>query len=267
MLKKVLDERGYWAKGKNSIISEVATQSANSHDAGVTAYRGKRLVVFEELSRKSTLDGAFLKDITGGAGVSLQVRECHGLHSEMMPWTAKVVLIFNQGNIPKIHDRDIDNLMTRALVIQHRSYFAKTEARYVERAGQPHLFKADRAVMDSIMPSAILNWILPAVAEICAGTFEELPQCQEWKRLLRQDNSDVLQWAAEHVRDEAGARLLLSEAWNSYQASGFGKAGRNDFRKSLKEEYAASVVEDKGHPSRAYLRGKMLAVVEESDME
>ena len=258
LLKLVLDEQGYWAKGKNPFITQAPTQSANAHDAGTEVYRNKRLAVFEELDRKHGLNSALLKDLTGGGDVTLQIRRPHATKSEMMPWTAKILMIFNESNVPKMDGRDTDDIiLNRALLIQHRSYFAKDDAKYQARHGQPYLFRADKEVLTQITPSAVLNWILPVAGAVQNG-FEELTQCGEWKQLLRQDNSDVLAWAADNIISQSGKRLLLADAWRSYQASGMGQTGRNDFRKLLKAEYNSVLVSDRKQPARDYLDGSTL---------
>ena len=261
LLKLVLDEQGYWAKGKNPFITQAPVQSANAHDAGTEVYRNKRLAVFEELDRKHGLNSALLKDLTGGGDITLQIRRPHAIKSEMLPWTAKILMIFNQASVPKMDGRDTDIILNRALLVQHRSYFAKDDAKYQARVGQPHLFRADKEVLAQITASAVLNWILPATASVADG-FEELTQCGEWKKLLRQDNSDVLGWAADAIHAQEGGRVVLSDAWRAYQAAGVGQTGRNEFRKLLKAEFASALVEDRKHPERAYIGGVSLGVHE-----
>ena len=100
-----------------------------------------------------------LKEVTGGP-TTLQVRAAHAVAPEPMPWTAKIILQFNEHNCPKFSTED-GALVERMLVVQHRSRFCSAQT-YQEHADQPNTFLADSAVLTQLKakPHVMLAWML-----------------------------------------------------------------------------------------------------------
>ena len=66
--------------------------------AGTEPFRGKRLVVAEELKHNMTLDDAMLKRLTGGITATVEDRKIGEGDWFKFLWTAGFLLIFNEGD-------------------------------------------------------------------------------------------------------------------------------------------------------------------------
>jgi phage/plasmid-associated DNA primase len=72
----------------------------DSHDAGLSIMRGKRLIVADKLKESMTLDDALLRRLAGG--ICKVKGRLHGSSDQFeFQWQAGFVLIFNEGDCPK----------------------------------------------------------------------------------------------------------------------------------------------------------------------
>ena len=207
----------YAVKGKESfLLSTGHVQNMNQHDSGWLDYRCKRLAAFEELESTHKLDMGRLKDVTGG-GTTIPVRKAHAVEAEEMEWTAKLMLAFNEGSMPRF-DCDDGAFARRMLVMQHRSSFLDADA--VAQSTLPHTYLKDEGVLDRMRqaPQKMLAWMLQGVRLYRAGRLDRIPTVMvEWRDELAAEYDDVGEWLAAHVHHQEGAYLRLPALWSEFQ--------------------------------------------------
>ena len=207
----------YVVKGKNAfLLSTGHVRDMNSHDSGWLDYRHKRLAYFEELGGNHSLDQGRLKDVTGG-GTSITVRQAHATVSEQMPWSSKLMLIFNEGSFPKF-DVDDGAFAQRMLVMQHRSAFLKPDA--LASTSQPHTYLADEGLKGRLKaaPHKILAWMLQGVYLYNDGRLDSIPESmQRWRTELVSEHDDTHDWLTAHVFKSPGSHVRLTELWRVYK--------------------------------------------------
>ena len=218
LLMRALRDGEYAVKGKPTFVYQEKTcQSINAHDGGILFFRGMRMCYFEELSDKQTLNKDRLKDLTGG-GTSVPVRAVHSPTTELMPWTAKIVLAFNHGDMPRFRATD-EALTRRMVVMRHRSHFAKDQADYDRLSEEPYTFKADPTREAAIQPAHMLSWMLEGLERYRQVGIKEAPSsCEAWKRALILEHDDVAAWAAEHLERKDDAWALLRDIVENFHA-------------------------------------------------
>ena len=209
----------YVVKGKNAfLLSTGHVRDMNSHDSGWLDYRHKRLAYFEELGGNHSLDQGRLKDVTGG-GTSITVRKAHATESEQMPWSSKLMLIFNEGSFPKF-DVDDGAFAQRMLVMQHRSAFLKPDALAATQA--PYTYLADEGLKGRLRaaPHKILAWMLQGVELYHDGRLDSIPATmQQWRSNLAAEQDPSVEWIAANVIKQPNAYVEVTKLWNDFRAS------------------------------------------------
>ena len=93
----------------------------NSHDAGIDGYKNARVVVAEEMSKSMILDVGFIKKIVS-TGEPMTGRACGSSSKFKYIWSAGLIVVFNQDNLPKVDPTD-DAFWARLFVVPFRSKF------------------------------------------------------------------------------------------------------------------------------------------------
>ena len=119
-----------------------------------------------------------------------------------MPWKAKVVLLFNEGKMPKFEAGE-GALIRRMLVVQHRSKFCD-EGTYQEEQQRPHTFLKDAVPPTTrFTPCVVMAWMLEGLARFRTAALGSVPiSVQGFKRDLVKEHDQVALWAEEAL--EAG---------------------------------------------------------------
>ena len=239
----------YVVKGKNAfLLSTGHVRDMNSHDSGWLDYRHKRLAYFEELGGTHSLDQGRLKDVTGG-GTSITVRKAHATESEQMPWSSKLMLIFNEGSFPKFDVED-GAFAQRMLVMQHRSAFLKPEA--LASTSAPYTFLADEGLKGRLKaaPHKILAWMLQGVYHYKSGRLDSIPaSMQQWRSNLAAEQDPSLEWLAANVAKDDGkdAYVDLTRLWGAFKASIPTSAQRKKLNAGRFKEKAIAFMIDGSH--------------------
>ena len=157
--------RALCVEGKKELLYHSANvRDVNAHDAGKLEYEFKRCAIFDEMSSRRTLDNGVVKELTSG-DAHPSVRAAFGASTRSMTWTAKFILIFNEGEAPQIRAED-DALMARMVVVQHRAKFCKDDDTYAEllARGEDHVHQAatEAETRAAITPARALAWMLEA---------------------------------------------------------------------------------------------------------
>ena len=107
-----------------------------------------------------------LLQVTGG-GVDMSVRAAYAAEGGQMPFTTKLMVVFNEHNMPKIDVED-HAFMKRLLLIEHRSLFCVTEEDFRLHSDEPYTFMAEPDIRKRIDRNATLYWMLEGAAKLRA---------------------------------------------------------------------------------------------------
>jgi phage/plasmid-associated DNA primase len=199
------------SKGTKFVCKGSFDRDRDSHDAGLEPFRGKRLVVAEELKSSMTLDVALMKRVAGGAGVQVGGRSFGSKESFQFLWQAAFVLIFNEGDCP-MYDHGDTAFLERLLFAPMRAKFVKGAA--AGDGGQPWTFEVDTGVSGKFP-----GW-LSALADVLidhfgiAGCFENTPaSMNEWRKDVTTDANPVAQWCEQNfeVTGNMGDMVALGD--------------------------------------------------------
>ena len=120
---------GYAYEKKDLMLAQAAS-GKNSHEGGMKALMGVRLLIGDEFDDKMRLDTAFLRDIVNGASKNMYGRNT-GLGSFFaFKWCGKLMLAFNDGSAPQLDN--VEELFKRIIVIPFRSKFLHRAGPYAE---------------------------------------------------------------------------------------------------------------------------------------
>ena len=188
----------------------------DSHDAGLEAAIGKRLIVADELKKSMVLDEGFFKDAMGGPDNPMEGRRFGRSERFTYVWQAGLLLIFNEGDCPKFDAADIA-FQNRMIVAPFRSKFLPPET-YAARAEQgdlePYTF-----VMDYTITQKYNKW-LPALADILLEhsrlqLFHNLPpDMAQWRHGVSIDHNPYAGWLQDHLKVTGNTKddfVLLSD--------------------------------------------------------
>ena len=200
------------SKGTKFVCKGSFERDRDSHDAGSEPFRGKRLVVAEELKNSMTLDDGHLKRLTGGAGVQMGGRGFGTKDMFQFLWQAGFVLIFNEGDCPK-YDHADTAFIGRLLFAPMRARFDKDVPMHPEPE-EPWTYEADPGVS-----SRFPGW-MSALADVLvehygvAGGFERPPaSMNEWRKDVTSEANPASRWCEENleVTGDMSDYVLLGE--------------------------------------------------------
>ena len=202
------------SRGTKFVCKGSYERDRDSHDAGLEPFRGKRLVVAEELKSNMALDVALLKRVAGGAGVQVGGRVFGSKESFSYDWQAGIVLIFNEGDLPSYDQAD--------LAFRERLLFAPMRSKFVKGPLSPAnqdewTFEADLG-----MCARFPEW-RSALADVLMehygveGGFEQPPQSMMvWRDDVTAEANPVAQWCEDNfeVTGDMGDFVLLGDQDN-----------------------------------------------------
>ena len=193
----------YTSRGKDDLLYETRYATGlNQHNSGWIAFHGKRLAIMEELKTTRTLDTDLLKELTGGETKRV-VRAAGSQRNWDMPWTAKLITIFNEGRMPKL-DTDDGAFAKRLIVMPHRALFCKTPEEFERRAGEDHTFLADGGRIAVLTKPALLGWFLQGLQRYWSSghvEFQVPSSCTQWTQDLVRSQDAVVQWIGENFEE------------------------------------------------------------------
>ena len=182
----------------------ISSKDKDSHDAGLQAFAGKRLLTAEELKKWMILNDEFIKKFAGGQGQMADGRKFGkgGLFNYV--WSAGIVLIFNEGDMPKIDTADAA-LLGRTLVAPFRSLF-------LEHPGpEEYTFQVDPQinVRFPLWMSSLLDMLEKLY--LPAGLREsDIPaSMREWRSDLVCDASPLAEWLEERIAFSEDDKLTI----------------------------------------------------------
>ena len=211
---------GAYAKTSTKFVCRGAFErDRDSHGAGTEPFRGKRLVVAEELKHSMTLDVALLKKLTGGASARVEDRRIGVGEWFKFTWQAGFLLIFNEGDCPNFDAGDAA-FLERMIVAPMRAKFVAA-GEEVEEAPEAHTFELDPDVAAKFtkwMP-AMMDVLLEKYASGVAPAVP--PSMRSWRSEISSDNNPVGSWV-DKVLEVTGDRedyVLMADLKSSFTRS------------------------------------------------
>jgi phage/plasmid-associated DNA primase len=191
-----------YAKTSTKFVCKGAfDRDKDSHDAGLEPFKGRRLLVAEELKKHMILDVAMLKSYTGGGmGEIVEGRKCGTGEWFRFRWQAGFVLIFNQNDIPKFDVTD-DAFIARMVVVPARSKFVAVNA----KGQHPELDEEYTFPLDKTVEGRFPAW-LSALADILLehydiNSLDTIPDSmRQWRTDLANSNNEVAEWFERSVK-------------------------------------------------------------------
>jgi phage/plasmid-associated DNA primase len=193
---------GAYAKTSTKFVCRGAFErDRDSHGAGTEPYRGKRLVVAEELKHTMTLDVAMIKKLTGGASARVEDRRIGVGEWFKFTWQAGFLLIFNEGDCPAFDAGDAA-FLERMIVAPMRAKFVSSVPDEAEAA---HTF-----ALDPNISAKFADW-MPAMMDVLLERFAAgvapvvPPSMRTWRSDISSDNNPVATWV-DNVIEVTGNR-------------------------------------------------------------
>ncbi|KAJ3064422.1 hypothetical protein HK102_008206, partial [Quaeritorhiza haematococci] len=196
----------YAIRGHNELIyTSHSNRDAHSHQSGLAPYRGKRMVVFEELERGKALNTAMLKDYNGTSRKLVEYRPAGDKEWRTYPWRGKFVFLFNEDRFPSI-DTTEGAFTERLMLIPHRSKFVSElpdmEDPDLGPEDKEHVYLRDPDVIMKIQGPwrpYILQWCLEGLRRFNAEKFTKRPpSSDEWLADITMAQDDVRELVAMH---------------------------------------------------------------------
>lgn len=196
-------------------------ETENSHQSGKLLYDKIRVVSFEELDEERRLNNELIKEYNG-SNYSLPVRQANSSETKEMPWSAKMVMMFNGMKLPKF-DIDDKALINRPVTIQHRSKFVATQADLEQERelGHEYTYLADTHLDDKLekWTSYFFRWCLEGLKLYQQHRFTKKPKaCQQWQQELVQTQNVVQEFINRFVSKSENPKLFVKQAhlWDKY---------------------------------------------------
>ncbi|GLC47496.1 hypothetical protein PLESTM_002092300 [Pleodorina starrii] len=242
-----------YAKASTKFVCKGAfDRDRDSHDAGLEPFKGKRLLLAEELKNTMMLDVAMLKQYTGGAGEIVEGRKCGSGDWFKFTWQAGFLLIFNENDAPKFDATD-EAFLGRMVVAPMRSKFVAVD----EHGQHPELEEEYTYPMNKDVEMNFENW-LPALAHILLDHYDEngldiIPDSmKEWRADIADSSNFLAEWFGENVnltgnkKDVLSIKELYSRYMETRAIDGKMAVSREEFTELTKKFFASK--HDNGLP-------------------
>ncbi|GLC40338.1 hypothetical protein PLESTB_001803800 [Pleodorina starrii] len=180
----------------------------DSHDAGLEPFKGKRILIAEELKKSMTLDVAMLKAYTGGVGERVEGRKCGAGDWFNFTWQAGFMLIFNEGDAPSFDTTD-EAFLGRMVVVPMRSKFVPVSepspsTTTADATDNPELEEEFTFPMNKDVGARFQEW-LPALADVLMEAYNPdgldiIPtSMREWRADIADASNSIAEWLDDIV--------------------------------------------------------------------
>ncbi|KAJ3022760.1 hypothetical protein HDV00_001358, partial [Rhizophlyctis rosea] len=178
----ILRTWGTYAKEGNPqhIYKPSKQADQNCHNASVFGYVGARVAPFKALDDKNTLDTKTAK-LRNGGNASGSHRNAHAKHDQVIQYSTKWILIFNDKCEPK-YDTNDEAWMGRLMLIPFRPKFFNTETD-MDASDHPYKYLGDVNLEDKSLKwrPYFLRWAIEGHAIYQKEKFCNIPtSCKEW---------------------------------------------------------------------------------------
>ncbi len=191
---------GGYAKASTKFVCKGSyDKDRDSHDAGLEPFKGKRLLLAEELKKSMTLDVAMLKQYTGGAGEMVEGRKCGTGEWFKFVWQAGFLLIFNENDAPKFDATDAAFLNRMVIAPMRSKFVAVDENGYHPELEEEHTYPMNKDV------DADFEGFLSALADILLEHYDEagldvIPDSmREWRADIADSTNVLADWFADNL--------------------------------------------------------------------
>ncbi|KAJ3068340.1 hypothetical protein HK102_007200, partial [Quaeritorhiza haematococci] len=259
----------YAIRGHNELIyTSHSNRDAHSHQSSLAPYRGKRMVVFEELERGKALNTAMLKDYNGASRKLVEYRPAGDKEWRTYLWRGKFVFLFNEDRFPSI-DTAEEAFIERLMVIPHRSKFVAElpdlNDEDLDPEDREHIHLRNPDVMMKIQGPwrpYVLQWCLQGLQRYHAEKFTKRPaSSNEWLTdiTMAQDGiKELVRTYLVYTRDEK-KYIKQKDIWKLYQGHNMDDAGSKKMLKKVFLKYLRhSVMKNKGYHKHKKINGKQI---------
>lgn len=113
---------GNYLKGSTKFLCKASfDKDKDSHDGGLEPFKGKRVLLADELKKHMRIDEGLLKNIAGGQYV-VEGRKFNSIEQFKFTWQAGIIMVFNESDCPRFDSTD-SAFMKHMLVYPMRSKF------------------------------------------------------------------------------------------------------------------------------------------------
>lgn len=207
-------------------------QSREQHGGGTENFKGKRLVVAEELKSDSTLDTGMLKRYTGGTDVSVEDRSFGKGGYYKFIWQAGFLLIFNEGDCPQFDAGD-GAFMERMVVAPFRAKFVSG---HIPEDHEPWTFPKDMFVDDKFKQwrSAFADMLVEAYDGTVLDDDRIPVEMTKWKDGICTDSNVAAQWILRRIEITGDRQdfVDLKQLGEEYSKGPKTSLSEKEFRKS-----------------------------------
>ncbi|PNH02996.1 hypothetical protein TSOC_010982 [Tetrabaena socialis] len=192
-------------------------QDRNSHDGGLQNFKGKRLLIAEELKHTMTLDDAMLKSYSGGEGTLVEGRKMGSADEFRFVWQSGFLLIFNEGDCPKFDAAD-QAFMDRIIVAPMRSKFVRLMGE--DDGDYTYEMDVDIVARFPTWRSALAHVLLEHLDTNVLITLP--PSMSEWRQGVVEGANPLSDWI-EKLIEVTGVRtdyIIMGELKRTFSASG-----------------------------------------------
>ena len=217
---------GEYAKSSTKFVCRASYEGGrDSHGAGTEPFKGKRLLVADELKHTMTIDEAMLKKYTGGTNIMVEDRKLGQSQWFKFTWQAGIVLIFNEGDMPRMDVAD-EAFVGRMVVAPMRSKFVDGQGSLDD---EEYTFR-----MNKDIDTTFKLW-LPALAELLIDAFDtsaldedKIPAAmREWRQGITSENNVVAEWLDQslEVTGDLDDIVLVAGLFKEFKAISMGASG------------------------------------------
>lgn len=132
--------------------------------------------MFEELDSEKRLKNDVIKKVNGG-NTNLVARICGVKKTVRIKWITKMILLFNEGNMPKFDYTD-KALIDRMIVVKHRSRFCPNKIDFEENSHREYTYMADTDMEEKLIMwrPYLMKWCLDGLNKYYLTRFENIPE-------------------------------------------------------------------------------------------
>lgn len=268
-------------KLKSIILKNDKNKNPNAPDPGIITFRRMRVGTCEELDPNDKLDLTTIKEYNGN-NTPVSGRPLYKSHDITFPWTAKMILSMNQGNMSQFNATDGVGV-DRLIIIPFESKFVtkgkegtpkriEYETEIAEHPDTTFIENSDIDIDLNNWRPYYLEWALQARDTF--DKFKNIPDiCGMWKDEVVEENNVVKQFIKAYVtkaepktqtRWDETKRInvnieipanriyfTLPRAWGKFNSVNSGSAGlrRTQFDKLLIDEFKPDPHTETGYHS------------------
>lgn len=204
----------YFVSNNKLVTRATIARGLDDHSAGLAAFRGKRLVIAEELMKSSNLDEGKIKELTGGPNERITGRLFNSAEQYDYVWQAGIIMIFNENNMPKFDASDTAFIERMVIAPARSKFLAMSTLEQMQTDEIPQYTYP----LDPQLESNFPLWI-SAFMDICTDSYDihaldMIPQSmREWRASIADGSNPLSEWLEKYteITDDSDMYLKLMD--------------------------------------------------------